>query len=56
MQDEWTNFGPKKSKKETTKPKPTKLKEEKKETNANRVKDVDIGVNEEEFYEVDTTR
>ena len=33
-----------------------KRKEEKKETNANRVKDVDIGVNEEEFDEVDTTR
>ena len=32
------------------------VKEEKKETKANRVKDVDVVVNEEEVVEVDTTR
>ena len=72
LQDEDTSFGvPKKGfqkkpqPKMTEPPKPRKkkvdaegneVKEEKKETKANRVKDVDVVVNEEEVVEVDTTR
>lgn len=71
LQDEDTTFGvPKKTTKKpqpkiTEPPKPRKkkvdaegneVKEEKKETKANRVKDVDVAVDEETVVEVDTTR